>query len=68
MSSKAWLLLLITVTLPISFGAIAFWIVREGNRELEATIAGGLIGILSAIVSGFFHTIQSFNDKDRGRD
>jgi len=53
------------ITLPVSFGAIAFWIVREGNRELEATIAGGLIGILSAIVSGFFHTIQNYNDKEK---
>jgi len=65
MSSKGWLIALMAITLPVSFGAIAFWIVREGNRELEATIAGGLIGILSAIVSGFFHTIQNYNDKEK---
>ena len=63
--SSRWLLAVMAITLPVSFGAIAFWIVREGNRELEATIAGGLIGILSAIVSGFFHTIQNYNDKEK---
>ena len=64
-NSDRWLLCLMIMTLPLSFAAIALWIVREGNTTLEATVAGGLIGILSAIVSGFFNTLGNNKSKDK---
>ena len=65
-NSDKWLLAMMITTLPVSFVAIALWIVREGDTTLEATVAGGLIGILSAIVSGFFNVIG--NNKNREKE
>ena len=64
MSSKAWLVALVAVTLPLSFGALAFWAMSDSGAQLEATVAGGLIGILSSIATGFFHTISNFDKKE----
>jgi len=61
MNSKAVLIGLVAITLPLSFGALAWWAMSDGSSQLEATVAGGLIGILSAIATGFFHTIQNYN-------
>ena len=61
MKSKAVLIGLVAITLPLSFGALAWWAMSDNSSQLEATVAGGLIGILSAIATGFFHTIQNFN-------
>lgn len=65
MNSKGFLIGLVAVTLPLSFGALAFWAMSDSGSQLEATVAGGLIGILSAIATGFFHTIQNYDPKDK---
>ena len=65
MNSKGFLIALVAVTLPLSFGALAFWAMSDSGTALEATVAGGLIGILSAIATGFFHTIQNYDSKDK---
>ena len=63
MSSRAWLIALVALTLPLSFGALAFWAMSDSGSQLEATVAGGLIGILSSIATGFFHVIGNEKEK-----
>ena len=65
MNSKGFLIALVAVTLPLSFGALAFWAMSDSGSQLEATVAGGLIGILSALATGFFHTIHTYDPKDK---
>ncbi len=65
MNSKGLLIGMVAITLPLSFGALAWWAMSDQGAQLEATVAGGLIGILSGIATGFFHTIQNYNTKDK---
>ena len=65
MNSKGILIGMVAITLPLSFGALAWWAMSDQGSQLEATVAGGLIGILSAIATGFFHTIQNYDTKDK---
>lgn len=64
MSSRSWLLLLLVISVPLSFIGLGLWALIDGRHQIDQTVAGGLVAVLGAIVAGVFNLLRDDKDND----
>ena len=63
-------IVILAATVPLTFVGIIIGKTANSDAELDATIAGGLVAILGAIVAGIFNLAIHISDQRNkgGRD